>query len=396
MKTTFRLLIILFFFVSCEKKITRYDLTTTVTPTEGGTISPTSGSYDEGTTVKLTSTPSTGYEFKEWSGGITGTTNPISVTMNSNKSITGVFSKKTYPLNITFEGEGTVTEEIITLKSNSYDYGTTVKLTPVPTEGWEFVEWSGDLTGSDNPVQVTITDTKNITCTFVRLNPIYLDDNGVTIKCYDWGEVGDTGEVNGVTYTIVNSSQLKSLFGSNGNVSIVCTSKINDMSYMFYNSPFNQDISSWDVSNVTDMGQMFSSSQFNQDISSWDVSNVTLMGNMFRDSQFNQDISSWNVSNVTIMFGMFASSAFNQDIGSWDVSKVTHMGSMFNYSQFNQDISSWNVSNVTDMGLMFNSSQFNQDISSWDVSKVTICANFSTGAISWTLPKPNFTNCNPD
>ena len=36
-------------------------------------------------------------------------------------------------------------------------------------------------------------------------------------------------------------------------------------------TPFNQDISSWDVSNVTDMGGMFSNSSFNQDISSWDV-----------------------------------------------------------------------------------------------------------------------------
>ena len=27
-------------------------------------------------------------------------------------------------------------------------------------------------------------------------SPIYLDDNGVTINCYDWGNVGDTGEIN--------------------------------------------------------------------------------------------------------------------------------------------------------------------------------------------------------
>ena len=38
-------------------------------------------------------------------------------------------------------------------------------------------------------------------------------------------------------------------------------------------TPFNQDISSWDVSNVTDMRSMFYDSSFNQDISSWVVPN---------------------------------------------------------------------------------------------------------------------------
>ena len=55
-------------------------------------------------------TPSPEYIFKEWIGGVTGTTNPISVTMNSNKNITVVFEKRMYPLSIIIEGEGTVTE----------------------------------------------------------------------------------------------------------------------------------------------------------------------------------------------------------------------------------------------------------------------------------------------
>ncbi|NNL78910.1 MAG: hypothetical protein HKO67_00335, partial [Flavobacteriaceae bacterium] len=32
--------------------------------------------------------------------------------------------------------------------------------------------------------------------------PIYLDTNGITIKCDGSGSVGDTFEVNGTTYTI--------------------------------------------------------------------------------------------------------------------------------------------------------------------------------------------------
>ena len=148
-------------------------------------------------------------------------------------------------------------------------------------------------------------------------------------------------------------------------------SNVTDMSSMFYESSFNQDISSWDVSNVTDMSSMFYESSFNQDISSWDVSNVTDMSYMFSDSSFNQNISSWDVSNVTNMSFMFSESPFNQDISSWDVSSVKDMSGMFSHSSFNQDISSWDVSNVTNMILMFYGSPFDQDISSWDFSKVT-------------------------
>jgi len=41
------------------------------------------------------------------------------------------------------------------------------------------------------------------------------------------------------------------------------------MSYMFYYSEFNNDISNWDVSKTTDMTSMFNFSSFNGDISKW-------------------------------------------------------------------------------------------------------------------------------
>jgi len=280
---------------------------------------------------------------------------------------------------------------------------------------------------------------------------VYLASNGITIKAYSWAQVGDSGRVNGIPYTIVGATTLQNRINSNSDVTNVCVSRITNMSGMFsYASSFNQDLSSWDVSNVTNMIEMFNNAPsfnqnisswdvsnvtdmrlmfngariFNQDLSSWNVSNVTNMSGMFsRAGNFNQDISSWNVSNVTNMSGMFSRAGnFNQDISSWNVSNVTDMGSMFSQaSSFNQDISSWNVSNVTNMNSMFfYASSFNQDISSWDVSNVTImrnmfyyassfnqdlrswsvsnvtqCDNFSLNTTAWTLPKPNFTNCNP-
>ena len=172
MKTYIQLVLVFFLFISCSKSIEpevipNYNLKVSVTPTNGGTITPSEGTYPDGTKISLLGTPSPEYIFKEWTGGVTGTTNPISVTMSSNKNITGVFEKRMYPLSLTIEGQGTVTEELISSKpTGDYPSGSVVKLTGVPVDGWSFVGWSGDYVGTDNPITITVDKSKSITSEF--------------------------------------------------------------------------------------------------------------------------------------------------------------------------------------------------------------------------------------
>jgi uncharacterized repeat protein (TIGR02543 family) len=73
---------------------TTYSLT--ITAGNGGTTNPASGSYtyDEGTEVSVNATPNSGYVFVAWSGDVTSTANPITITMDANKSITANFTQK--------------------------------------------------------------------------------------------------------------------------------------------------------------------------------------------------------------------------------------------------------------------------------------------------------------
>ena len=56
----------------------------------------------------------------------------------------------------------------------TYLHGEVVTLTAKPATDWLFAGWSGDLSGAENPAQVTVNIDKVITATFSASHPIYL------------------------------------------------------------------------------------------------------------------------------------------------------------------------------------------------------------------------------
>ena len=161
----------------------QYQLTTQVTPAEAGTLAPVSGMYNEGTEVELKATPNQEYVFKNWTGDASGNVNPLKIIILDDKNITAVFEKVNYALTLDIIGEGTVNQEIVLDKSTSKDYesGTTVQLSAVPDDEWRFVEWSGDHTSTENPIQLTMDQAMSITAKFEKVSyalTIEIEGNG--------------------------------------------------------------------------------------------------------------------------------------------------------------------------------------------------------------------------
>jgi hypothetical protein len=72
---------------------TQYSLTTTANPSAGGTLTPAGTNwYNSGQNVSISATGTSGYAFVSWSGSLTGSTNPSTITMNAAKTITANFS----------------------------------------------------------------------------------------------------------------------------------------------------------------------------------------------------------------------------------------------------------------------------------------------------------------
>lgn len=168
---------------SCSKEVIlpQYGLSVSSNPTNGGTVNPSSGTYEEGKLVSITATPASEYLFLNWSGSVTSTKNPLGLTIDTDKSLTANFEKRTYPLNLTIEGNGVVNEEIVNVANNSvYPSGTNVKLTARPNEGWEFTEWKGDYVGTDTSFVIAINNAKSITAVFNE--KVIINENILKVK----------------------------------------------------------------------------------------------------------------------------------------------------------------------------------------------------------------------
>lgn len=145
------------------KTAAEHSLILTSSPISGG-IAVGSGSYPPGTSVTISATPSTGYEFSGWAGsGITDSNSATtSVLLSSDNNLTALYSLKSFSLALGASGGGTVSG------GGSFTFGATVPISATPSTGYTFSRWEGS--GVANPslpsTTASISEDRNLTAVF--------------------------------------------------------------------------------------------------------------------------------------------------------------------------------------------------------------------------------------
>ena len=142
-------------------------LSVTVSPSEAGLVFPPGGTYRRGVQVPLTASPAAGYVFDHWNGSASGTTPTITITMDSDKSLTANF-KAIYTLttSVSPPEAGSVSPS-----GGKYKSGALVTLNATPASGYTFDHWSGNVTDTLCSVTITMTCNMSITAHFSRVPP---------------------------------------------------------------------------------------------------------------------------------------------------------------------------------------------------------------------------------
>ncbi|MEX0722658.1 MAG: BspA family leucine-rich repeat surface protein [Gracilimonas sp.] len=417
-----------------------YTVSVNMTPSDAGTVSPfTEETYEEGKEIQLLANPGDGYVFSGWSGDMEGTVNPLPLTVSQDFNLTANFELKNYDLTANIEGEGSIQENVLAQKSSEYEHGTVVELIATPAQGYRFVEWTGDADGSENPVEVTVDDPKEVTAVFEKksyeLAVNIQGSGGVSeqvvskAKDYEYGDVieltssaaegwefvewnGDvTGSMNPTQITIDTAKAVTAVFqrktfsldiGMQGEGSIAKDPDQNEYDYgtkvtLTAEPEDNWKFKEWagEISGTTPEISVTVHSER-------DITAVFEEKPLFyvAENKYTVVCPEAEPGQIGYLNGDPSGNTYTavdrstleqmidngEDVSTGIcTSTISDMSLLLDAkSNFNQDISSWDVSNVTDMSLMFRSADaFNQNIGSWDVSSVTSMWRMFKGVVSF-------------
>ena len=137
------------------------------------TLNNTGPYYNYDDVIELTAYADPGWEFTAWSGDLSGSANPTTITIDDNKTVTATFTEipsTMYNLTIIVDGSGS-TDPVAGVYSYEEDYE--VYVTAIPDTGMMLDNWilDGYDVGSANPYTVTMDSNHSLTAVFTKLPP---------------------------------------------------------------------------------------------------------------------------------------------------------------------------------------------------------------------------------
>ncbi len=174
----------------------------TISSSAGGSVTtPGEGTftYDAGTVVSLVATAATGYRFVNWTGDGDAIANinaaSTTIVVNGDYSVTAdfeVIAPVQYSLTVSSSEGGLVTAP--GEGTSTYDAGTVVSVVAVPSTGYQFVSWTGDVDTVDDVEAASTTVTMSEDCSVTaNFEPIPTVRYNLTITSSSGGWVTSPG-----------------------------------------------------------------------------------------------------------------------------------------------------------------------------------------------------------
>jgi hypothetical protein len=180
-----------------------------VTAAGNGSVAvyPSNSLFPYGSVARLTATPQSGNYFGIWGNAASGNVNPLYFTItNQSPTISSLFSTLNagqFSLTLSANGSGRASA---TPRANAYSNGQLVTLTATPDTEQIFTGWSGATSGTNNPLSVTMNQSKSITANFTK-NPrlsVNAQPSTFAAEGLQLSLMGESGEI----YSLQKSTNL--------------------------------------------------------------------------------------------------------------------------------------------------------------------------------------------
>jgi hypothetical protein len=140
-----------------------------------GYVYPNCGSgcqEDKDSIINLAAYPDGDQFFSHWTGTNNNAVNPTTVTMSSDRNVEAIYVPIVHLSSFVGGGGGGSVSG-----AGKYGQGDTAILTATPATNYSFSHWSGNASGSQNPLSVVMTGDKSITANFSYHTPSYAPTN---------------------------------------------------------------------------------------------------------------------------------------------------------------------------------------------------------------------------
>lgn len=109
-----------------------------------------SGTYPLGETITFEAVSTEGCNFVKWSDDVT--TASRTITLTADTTISAIFEYETYTITLGSSSHGRIKIKGTANADGTYNWGSTIKLTAEPSEGYHFVKWSDNKKGSSRTI----------------------------------------------------------------------------------------------------------------------------------------------------------------------------------------------------------------------------------------------------